>query len=216
MVGNSGHVASRRTNATVPASHTSLVFGSLVSIEVIGLVSRRPSSRCNSRNGQLLSLGGPNGATTFLEIPAIRRVGHRTIIMDKDLFGGNSRVSDVGHALSSVRSVGEAGRDGVEVRQGASSPVSFRDFGLIEPLLDALTRLGHVEPTPIQRKAIEPALAGRGRFGLCADRYGKNRGVHVTPFATVDSGRSSTSRHRQSNGTQSNGSDPCVSLVTDA
>jgi len=57
---------------------------------------------------------------------------------------------------------------------GASTASNgFLNFGLIEPLLEALARLGHVEPTPIQKKAIEPALAGRDILGCAQTGTGK-------------------------------------------
>ena len=39
--------------------------------------------------------------------------------------------------------------------------MNFRDLGLTAPILKALTQAGYTDPTPIQRKAIPPALAGR-------------------------------------------------------
>ena len=59
------------------------------------------------------------------------------------------------------------------VSNKSNSDAGFRSFGLIEPLLDALTRLGHTEPTPIQQKAIVPALAGRDILGCAQTGTGK-------------------------------------------
>jgi len=59
------------------------------------------------------------------------------------------------------------------VRGASVTSTGFLQFGLIEPLLAALARLGHVEPTPIQRKAIEPALAGRDVLGCAQTGTGK-------------------------------------------
>ena len=53
------------------------------------------------------------------------------------------------------------------------SSMGFGSFGLIEPLLAALGRLGHTEPTPIQRKAIMPALDGRDVLGSAQTGTGK-------------------------------------------
>ena len=39
--------------------------------------------------------------------------------------------------------------------------MNFRDLGLTAPILRALTQEGYTDPTPIQRQAIPPALAGR-------------------------------------------------------
>ena len=38
---------------------------------------------------------------------------------------------------------------------------SFKDLGLTEPVLDALTHLGYDQPTPIQEEAIPMLLQGR-------------------------------------------------------
>lgn len=53
------------------------------------------------------------------------------------------------------------------------SSTGFVSFGLVEPLLAALTRLGHTEPTPIQQKAITPALEGRDVLGSAQTGTGK-------------------------------------------
>jgi ATP-dependent RNA helicase DeaD len=50
---------------------------------------------------------------------------------------------------------------------------SFTDLGLIPPLLAALAALGYEEPTPIQREAIPPLLAGRDVLGQAATGTGK-------------------------------------------
>jgi ATP-dependent RNA helicase DeaD len=50
---------------------------------------------------------------------------------------------------------------------------SFDDLGLRAELLTALTTLGYEEPTPIQRAAIPPLLAGRDLLGQAATGTGK-------------------------------------------
>jgi ATP-dependent RNA helicase DeaD len=50
---------------------------------------------------------------------------------------------------------------------------TFRDLGLCPELLDALSGLGYEEPTPIQREAIPPVLAGRDLLGQAATGTGK-------------------------------------------
>ena len=45
--------------------------------------------------------------------------------------------------------------------------MNFRELGLIDPIVKALQQEGYTEPTPIQSKAIPPALAGRDVLG-CA------------------------------------------------
>ena len=51
--------------------------------------------------------------------------------------------------------------------------MNFRDLGLTAPILKALTQEGYTEPTPIQRKAIPPALAGRDVLGCAQTGTGK-------------------------------------------
>ena len=56
-------------------------------------------------------------------------------------------------------------------QQAASG--GFPTLGLSPRLLDALTSLGYEEPTPIQREAIPPLLAGRDLLGQAATGTGK-------------------------------------------
>ncbi|MPZ25442.1 MAG: DEAD/DEAH box helicase [Micromonosporaceae bacterium] len=53
------------------------------------------------------------------------------------------------------------------------APVSFAELGLRPELLLALSSLGYEEPTPIQREAIPPLLAGRDLRGQAATGTGK-------------------------------------------
>src|SRR5512146_1972250 len=57
------------------------------------------------------------------------------------------------------------------VQQPASD--GFPSLGLSPKLLDTLTSLGYEEPTPIQREAIPPLLAGRDLLGQAATGTGK-------------------------------------------
>jgi ATP-dependent RNA helicase RhlE len=50
---------------------------------------------------------------------------------------------------------------------------SFSDFGLIQPLLDALAIEGYATPTPIQSQAIPQVLAGRDLCGIAQTGTGK-------------------------------------------
>jgi ATP-dependent RNA helicase DeaD len=52
-------------------------------------------------------------------------------------------------------------------------PTSFGRFGLRDELLAALSELGYEEPTPIQREAVPPLLAGRDLLGQAATGTGK-------------------------------------------
>ena len=49
----------------------------------------------------------------------------------------------------------------------------FASLGLEAPLLTTLETLGYEEPTPIQREAIPPLLAGRDLLGQAATGTGK-------------------------------------------
>ena len=51
--------------------------------------------------------------------------------------------------------------------------MTFRDLGLIAPILNALTEQGYESPSPIQRKAIPPALKGRDVLGCAQTGTGK-------------------------------------------
>ena len=51
--------------------------------------------------------------------------------------------------------------------------MNFRNLGLSAPILKALTQEGYTDPTPIQRKAIPPALAGRDVLGCAQTGTGK-------------------------------------------
>jgi ATP-dependent RNA helicase DeaD len=54
-----------------------------------------------------------------------------------------------------------------------SSSPTFDDLGLQPPLLATLTGLGYEEPTPVQREALPPLLAGRDLMGQAATGTGK-------------------------------------------
>jgi ATP-dependent RNA helicase DeaD len=54
-----------------------------------------------------------------------------------------------------------------------SENAGFAALGLSEALLGTLTALGYEEPTPIQREAIPPLLAGRDLLGQAATGTGK-------------------------------------------
>ena len=55
----------------------------------------------------------------------------------------------------------------------ADAPTAFPDLDLRPELLAALDELGYEEPTPIQREAIPPLLAGRDLLGQAATGTGK-------------------------------------------
>ena len=51
--------------------------------------------------------------------------------------------------------------------------MDFRQLGLIDPIVKALDQEGYLAPTPIQRGAIPPALAGRDVLGCAQTGTGK-------------------------------------------
>lgn len=53
------------------------------------------------------------------------------------------------------------------------TPEAFEDLGLSTPLLRALQAAGYHKPTPIQQRAIGPALAGRDLIGCAQTGTGK-------------------------------------------
>ncbi len=55
----------------------------------------------------------------------------------------------------------------------ADQPTTFADLGIRREVLKALSGLGYEEPTPIQREAIGPILAGRDLLGQAATGTGK-------------------------------------------
>src|SRR6187431_681472 len=54
-----------------------------------------------------------------------------------------------------------------------SDATGFASLGLAAPLVSAVTALGYEEPTPIQREAIPPLLAGSDLLGQAATGTGK-------------------------------------------
>ena len=55
----------------------------------------------------------------------------------------------------------------------SEADIRFDDLDLSQPLLDAIRREGYVHPTPIQSRAIPPALAGRDLLGCAQTGTGK-------------------------------------------
>ena len=51
--------------------------------------------------------------------------------------------------------------------------MTFQELGLDKPILRALAELGYEKPSPIQEKAIPPALAGRDVLGCAQTGTGK-------------------------------------------
>ncbi|WP_432509195.1 DEAD/DEAH box helicase [Kineococcus auxinigenes] len=69
------------------------------------------------------------------------------------------------------------GPDSADTPGSADTPdtvdTAFAGLGLREELLRALTALGYEEPTPVQREAVPPLLAGHDVLGVAATGTGK-------------------------------------------
>ncbi|HEX8537455.1 MAG TPA: DEAD/DEAH box helicase, partial [Cystobacter sp.] len=72
---------------------------------------------------------------------------------------------------------------------------TFEQLGLGAPLVEALSALGYEEPTPIQRAALPPLIAGKDLLGIAATGTGKTAAFSLpllqrltpgqrTPFST--------------------------------
>ncbi len=57
--------------------------------------------------------------------------------------------------------------------------MTFKELNIIDPILRALDKEGYREPTPIQRKAIPPLLAGRDLLGCAQTGTGKTAAFAV-------------------------------------
>ncbi|MDZ4863549.1 MAG: DEAD/DEAH box helicase [Gemmatimonadota bacterium] len=75
-----------------------------------------------------------------------------------------------------------------------SKPASFADLGVAPKLVEALTALGYEEPTPIQREAIPPLLAGRDILGQAATGTGKTAAFALPLLQRLPSGAPPASR----------------------
>lgn len=69
----------------------------------------------------------------------------------------------------------------------------FKDLGLIDPILKALAEQGYEKPSPIQEKAIGPALAGRDVLGCAQTGTGKTC-AFATPILQSLSSRNAQGR----------------------
>ena len=74
------------------------------------------------------------------------------------------------------------------------TPTSFADLGVAPKLVQALTALGYEEPTPIQREAIPPLLAGRDILGQAATGTGKTAAFALPLLQRLPGGAPPASR----------------------
>jgi len=66
---------------------------------------------------------------------------------------------------------------------------AFADLGLRPELLQALAALGYEEPTPVQREAVPPLLAGRDLLGQAATGTGKTAAFALPLLQRLAAGR---------------------------
>ena len=79
---------------------------------------------------------------------------------------------------------------------GSSAEVSaFAGLGLEPPLLKTLGELGYEEPTPIQREAIPPLLAGRDLLAQAPTGTGKTAAFALPALQRLE-GRAVARRRR--------------------
>ncbi|MCA9606923.1 MAG: DEAD/DEAH box helicase, partial [Myxococcales bacterium] len=64
--------------------------------------------------------------------------------------------------------------------------MSFESLGLSRPLLRAVKEAGYTEPTPIQREAVPPALAGRDLLGCAQTGTGKTAAFGLPLLQRLD------------------------------
>jgi ATP-dependent RNA helicase RhlE len=67
-----------------------------------------------------------------------------------------------------------------------SPSVSFKQLGLVPPLLRAVDESGYEQPTPIQTQAIPPALAGRDILGCAQTGTGKTAAFSLPILQRLD------------------------------
>src|SRR4029434_6029611 len=72
----------------------------------------------------------------------------------------------------------------------------FAELTLRSELLTALTTLGYEEPTPIQREAIPPLLAGRDLLGEAATGTGKTAAFALPLLPRIAEGGLADQRQR--------------------
>ncbi|MEK6611223.1 MAG: DEAD/DEAH box helicase [Gemmatimonadota bacterium] len=71
-------------------------------------------------------------------------------------------------------------------RTNSTPEAGFSSLGLDPRLLDALTALGYEEPTPIQRAAIPPLMAGRDVLAMAATGTGKTAAFALPLLHNID------------------------------
>jgi ATP-dependent RNA helicase RhlE len=73
--------------------------------------------------------------------------------------------------------------------------MTFNDFNLSQPLLDAVTKQGYTTPSPIQKKAIPHVLQGRDLMAAAQTGTGKTAGFALPILEKLAQGRQASSNH---------------------
>lgn len=87
-----------------------------------------------------------------------------------------------------------AGKTADSNTSDSSEDTGFSGLGLDPRLLDALTQLGYEEPTPVQRAAIPPLLAGRDVLAMAATGTGKTAAFALPLLHRLNSGNKASER----------------------
>lgn len=75
--------------------------------------------------------------------------------------------------------------DSESASAAAGAALTFRDLGLVEAVLTALTDLGYEAPTPIQAATIPPLLAGKDVLGQAQTGTGKTAAFALPVLAKI-------------------------------
>ncbi|MFN0243215.1 MAG: DEAD/DEAH box helicase [Planctomycetota bacterium] len=86
--------------------------------------------------------------------------------------------------------------DPTSVPPAAAAPSGFASLGLAPEIAAPLIALGYEEPTPIQREAIPPLLAGRDLLGQAATGTGKTAAFALPLLQRLANGESKPNRPR--------------------
>ena len=112
--------------------------------------------------------------------------GHAPFI-DTDTDADSDTDSD-GHRHDAEHTASPRNRDKIEVRAAQEDEeITFADLGLPSDLLKAVTDMGFVTPTAIQKEAIPVLLAGRDVVGVAQTGTGKTAAFGLPLLDAVDS-----------------------------
>lgn len=72
--------------------------------------------------------------------------------------------------------------------------MTFKELGITEPILKALSDKGYETPTPIQEQAIPPALSGRDMIGIAQTGTGKTAAFAIPVIQLIEANRTNKMR----------------------